>query len=83
MRRETPRFRNNSGAPGWRGGSVRAAEDLFFLPEDGNDAGGLRPIARQTRAYFAPVDRVIWADGGFRSFAKQRVFAGCSLGSLD
>src|SRR5579859_7228893 len=44
---------------GGSGGPVRGAADLFLSAGGGGvTRAGLRPIARQTRAYFAAVDRV-------------------------
>ena len=49
----------------------------FFLPEvDSMTRAGLRPIARQTRAYFAPVNR---SERGRRRFLIHRKTAGFSL----
>jgi hypothetical protein len=53
------RSRNSSGAPGVaRVDRYAQTRIYFFLPEVERDAGWVTPIARQTRAYFAPVDRV-------------------------
>ena len=68
----------------WAGAALCPGADLFLSARGGSmTRAGLRPIARQTRAYFAASGQGEWADGNFRSVERRRISTRCAARAVD